>query len=382
MSGVPNVRISREAEGERVEGVTRPVFIRNGKDYYLTDLEIYADGSIFCWEWVDLAGLKAKLASGWVATSFEAGARASAHHLASWRFDEPQSWMKPQWLLGEVADEIDKLNGRPDSTGRCLLALDRYLQSRSEEDRAALSAAYEAIPEHLRHYALGDMDSKDWPLRVLVAGVGGQVETYYEPGHELVTEEMHQRALGYFADRQQERVKWEQRTYADGPESAASPTVHLNQVIYPKGWPDDPGVLALRNEYPAAITVDQVTYPTVVHAYWALAVADPAMAEQICAASRPYDAEKLAEQAAIRQDWPSVRIAAMARLLRAKFVQHPHLAEILLATGDGRIEYTSFGSGYWNSGRGRGRNWMGRLLELVRSEVAAQRASSQTQPAP
>ena len=52
------------------------------------------------------------------------------------------SYVEPQWLLGEVADEIDKLNGRPDSTGRCLLALDGYLQSRSEEDRAALGAAY------------------------------------------------------------------------------------------------------------------------------------------------------------------------------------------------------------------------------------------------
>jgi predicted NAD-dependent protein-ADP-ribosyltransferase YbiA (DUF1768 family) len=72
----------------------------------------------------------------------------------------------------------------------------------------------------------------------------------------------------------------------------------------------------------------------------------------------------------------------MARLLRAKFSQHPHLAEILLATGDGRIEYTSFGSGYWNAGRGKRRNWMGRLLELIRSEIAAQRASSPAYPAP
>src|SRR3954447_18374522 len=118
MSAVPNVRISREVDGERIAGSTRPVFIRNGKDYYLTDLEIYADGSIWCWEWVDLTGLKAKLASGWVATSFEEGARASAHHLASCRFADPQSSMTPERLLGEVADEIDKLNGRPDSTGR------------------------------------------------------------------------------------------------------------------------------------------------------------------------------------------------------------------------------------------------------------------------
>jgi predicted NAD-dependent protein-ADP-ribosyltransferase YbiA (DUF1768 family) len=376
MSGVPNVRISREVDGERVEGITRPVFIRNGKDYFLTDLEIYADGSIFCWEWVDLAGLKAKLASGWVATSFEPGARASAHHLASWHFADPQSWMKPEWLLGEVADAIDTLNGRPDSTGRCLLALDQYLQSRMEEDRAALRAAYEAIPEHLRRYALGDMDRKDWPLRVLCTGTGGRIDTYYsDPRFETVTEEMHQQALGYFADRQQEREKWARRSYPDGPEGADSPTVHLNQVVYAKGWPENPGVLALRNEYPAAIVADSVSYPTVVHAYWTLAAADPAAAEQIRVADRPYDAEKLAEQAAIRADWPVIRIAVMARLLRAKFAQHPQLAEILLATGDSRIEYTSLGSGYWNAGRGQGRNWMGRLLELVRAEIAAQRAS-------
>ncbi|HUY45503.1 MAG TPA: NADAR family protein [Streptosporangiaceae bacterium] len=378
---MPNIRISREVDGERIEGVTRPVFIRNGKDYFLTDLEIYADGSIFCWEWVDLAGLKAKLASGWVATSFEAGARASAHHLASWQFADPQSWMKPEWLLGEVADEIDKLNERPGSTGRCLLALDHYLQSRSEEDRAALRAAYEAIPEHLRRYALGDMDSKDWPLRVLAAGKGGRLD--YPDGNAVtVTGQTHQQALDYFADRQQEREKWERRTYPDGPEGADSPTVHLNQVFYSKGWPEDPGVLALRNEYPAAVVIDSVSYPTIVHAYWALAATDPATAEQIRAADRPYDARTLAEQATIRPDWPVIRIAVMARLLRAKFAQHPELAEILLATGDGRIEHTGFGSSYWNAERGQGRNWMGRLLELIRSEIAAQRASSPAQPAP
>jgi hypothetical protein len=202
MSGVPTARISREVDGERVEGVTLPVFIRNGKDYFLTDLEIYADGSIWCWEWVDLAGLEAKLVTGWVATSFEPGARASVHHLGSWKFADPQSWVKPDWLLGEIADAIDTLNGRPDSTGRCLLALDQYLQTRSETNQAALGAAYEAIPVHLRRYALGDMDAKDRPLRVLCAGIGGPLD-YPGGTTTTVTEQMHQQALDYFAGRQQ-----------------------------------------------------------------------------------------------------------------------------------------------------------------------------------
>ena len=70
----------------------------------------------------------------------------------------------------------------------------------------------------------------------------------------------------------------------------------------------------------------------------------------------------------------------MAELLRAKFAQHPEHAETLLATGDGRIEYTSMGSRYWNAHRGQGRNWMGRLLELIRSEIAAQRLSAPARP--
>jgi hypothetical protein len=54
-------------------GNYRQVFIREWPGYFLTDLEIYADGSIFCLEWVDLLGmgrpgrLMAKLASGWIA---------------------------------------------------------------------------------------------------------------------------------------------------------------------------------------------------------------------------------------------------------------------------------------------------------------------------
>jgi predicted NAD-dependent protein-ADP-ribosyltransferase YbiA (DUF1768 family) len=223
------------------------------------------------------------------------------------------------------------------------------------------------------------MDRKDAPLRVVATGIGGLL--HYAGGDQVtVTTEMHQQALNYFADQQQEREKWTRRTYPDGPEGAESATVHLNQVFYPKGWPADPRVIALRNEYPAAVGIDSVSYPTVVHAYWALAAADPEASERIRSAGRPYDAEKLAEQTALRADWSVIRLAVMARLLRAKFAQHPELAGILLATGDGRIEYTSVGSLYWNAGRGQGRNWMGRLLELIRAEIAAQRASGPTQP--
>lgn len=63
----------------------------------------------------------------------------------------------------------------------------------------------------------------------------------------------------------------------------------------------------------------------------------------------------------------------MTALIRAKFTQNPELADTLLATGDGRIVYTGLDSAYWIAEGVSGRNWIGRALELVRSELVADR---------
>jgi predicted NAD-dependent protein-ADP-ribosyltransferase YbiA (DUF1768 family) len=71
-----------------------------------------------------------------------------------------------------------------------------------------------------------------------------------------------------------------------------------------------------------------------------------------------------------------VRLAVMTGLLRAKFAQHIELAEILVSTGDATIRYTGLSdSPFWRDAPdSRGRNWMGRLLELTRFELVAQQA--------
>ena len=93
-----------------------------------------------CWGLVTLEEFEGKLASGWVATTLEEGARASARDLASWKLAEPQTWMTPQRLLGEVRDAVDILNGRPDSTRRCVAAVEVYRSELAEENRAAVRA--------------------------------------------------------------------------------------------------------------------------------------------------------------------------------------------------------------------------------------------------
>ncbi|MEV7253867.1 NADAR family protein [Streptomyces cyaneofuscatus] len=59
----------------------------------------------------------------------------------------------------------------------------------------------------------------------------------------------------------------------------------------------------------------------------------------------------------------------MTSLLRAKYDQHPELAKILLATGNSTLVYDDLNSAFSGDNGERGRNWTGRLLELVRSDL-------------
>ncbi|MEU3852188.1 NADAR family protein [Streptomyces sp. NPDC029554] len=359
---------SRTADGVRVPGTWRHAFIRNG-DYYLTDLFIYADGLIDCWGLVTLEEFERKLRSGWVATELPDGARVSAHDLAVWKFSEPHSWHTPELLLAEIRDTIDQLNGRPDSTDRCLAAVDVFLAERTEENRAAARAAYYAIPETQRHYALGDMDRKDEPLLLLVTGPGGELAS---PPGATVDQDGYDEAVAYFEDRARWLAERPARVPADGRAAPMAPAIHLPQS-YPFKPSDNPGKQALRNDYPAPVRVDGDTYPSVAHAYWALSTADPAARAAARDADTAFAARNTAVGAPRREGWEEARTAVMTALLRAKYTQHPHLARVLLDTADATLVYDD-DSGHWGDNGGRGRNWTGRLLELVRSELRAGQA--------
>ncbi len=157
---------------------------------------------------------------------------------------------------------------------------------------------------------------------------------------------------------------------ADGPAESFAPAVKIYHS-YPQRALEDPGKQALRNDYPAPIAIGDVTYASVAHAYWARSVAEPEARTAVVAAESGAKARTVAAAAPRRDGWEQVRTAVMARLLRAKYEQHPDLAAVLLATGDAALLYDDADSGFWGENGGRGRNWTGRLLELVRAELLA-----------
>lgn len=356
-------RTYRVVDGERIEGSWRHIFIKNGNTYFLSALKVYADGIIDCWDLVNFTTFQQKVASGWVATDLPQGAQASAFHLGMWRFDKPFSALTPQQLIAEVADEIEHLAGRTTSSERCLATLDRYLDEMSEAHLAALRHAYFAVPEHLRIYLLGDMDTRDMPLRTLLTPVGEILERGY-PEEEPIQASDHEAALDYFRQRREDKQRWEATPPPwEDDRVTSSPSV----VRFDKHAGGQP---YLSNEYPAPILIDGQTYPTVEHAYWVLATSDLDTRQQIANALTAREARKLGQAAPLRPDWNIVRLAVMSRLVREKFRQHPDLATQLISTGDGRLINSAdmSMSRYWGNSR-EGRNWLGRILELVRAEL-------------
>ncbi|WP_330310714.1 NADAR family protein [Streptomyces sp. NBC_00523] len=360
-------------DGERIDGAWCHIWRRDqmGRGYYLDDLTVFADGLITCGERTDLDGLAKKLETGrWAVTDPEIPPPPAPPSKWEARYSEP---LTAEGFVLEVADRIEALSGRPTAGQRCWDAIRQHEQQPTEPNRELLRAAYLAVPAHLRVFVLGDMDLQDRPLRILLTDIGEAVGG----DGPVATAEMHQGALDYFA-RVSKAVRDQQERqavrYADDPAERGRPALVSHATVYPQGWPDEPGLFMLRNDYPAAVEFAGDSHASVQHGYWALSAADASDRSRIRDAASGSEAHELGGRAARRSDWPDVRLAVMAGLLRAKFTQHPELAQVLLSTGDARISYTGFeDSPFWRDvPDDRGRNWMGRLLELTRSELLAQ----------
>lgn len=160
-------RIYRKEGNRKIIGTTLNAFIHNG-DFHLTEIDIYKDGMIDCWELVNFATFKKRVRSGWVCTRLPEGASVFIPFLARFKAREAMSWVAPEDFIREVTDEIEELNGRPTTSDRCRKAYENYQQKPTETNRRALCKAYEAIPEHNRRYVLRDMDAKDGPIRHVI----------------------------------------------------------------------------------------------------------------------------------------------------------------------------------------------------------------------
>lgn len=84
----------------------------------------------------------------------------------------------------------------------------------------------------------------------------------------------------------------------------------------------------------------------------------------------PSEAKRLGRRVRLRSDWEQVKDQVMLDVVRAKFDQHPDLAQKLLATGDEElVEGNDWGDIYWGVYKGHGKNMLGKILMRVRAEL-------------
>lgn len=129
----------------------------------------------------------------------------------------------------------------------------------------------------------------------------------------------------------------------------------------------------LSNFEPSWITMaDRITYPSVEHAFQAAKTTNLEARWLIAALRSPGAAKRAGRAVVLRADWEEVKGPVMIACLRAKFGQHPDLAQKLLATGDRElVEANTWGDRVWGVDyrTGAGENRLGIALMIVRSEL-------------
>lgn len=125
----------------------------------------------------------------------------------------------------------------------------------------------------------------------------------------------------------------------------------------------------LSNFAPSEIEVDGHSYATVEHAFQALKTENPTEQEIVRSARTPGQAKKLGRGVTLRADWNTARVGVMKMLLEKKFADKVLRAE-LLATADAElVEGNYWNDFFWGVCRGRGENWLGKLLMEIRSSI-------------
>ena len=125
----------------------------------------------------------------------------------------------------------------------------------------------------------------------------------------------------------------------------------------------------LSNFYKASVTYEGLTYPSSEAAYQAQKCIDP-KDRKAFTAMEPAEAKRVGNEIELRKDWNDVKVFIMTEIVRAKFEQHPDLAERLLATGDAFIEEgNDWGDRIWGTVDGQGSNYMGIILMQVREDL-------------
>lgn len=123
----------------------------------------------------------------------------------------------------------------------------------------------------------------------------------------------------------------------------------------------------LSNFYPVEIKLDGIVYPNAESAFQAQKTLDVEERRKFSMLKNPVQAKHLGRKVKLRDDWEEVKLDIMTEVVSQRFLQHPHLIEMLLQTGDEElIEGNKWGDRFWGVCKGKGENHLGKILMKIR----------------
>jgi hypothetical protein len=148
-------------------------FVHNGH-YYLSTVKVYEGGGIECWGSMTKQEFIEKTNYGWITVDIPDGEELrigdiglivsqAKTELPTFRFDH--KWITQESFVKDVLDAYYVSIGNKSVSELCFEAYKAYLAMPSKKNEERLRVAYNEVPEHNRHYVLGDQDLKDFPIR-------------------------------------------------------------------------------------------------------------------------------------------------------------------------------------------------------------------------
>lgn len=125
----------------------------------------------------------------------------------------------------------------------------------------------------------------------------------------------------------------------------------------------------LSNFHECPVMFQGIMYPSSENAYMASKTIDLELRKQFETCS-PKEAKALGKQIPLREDFHEIRLHNMYIIVLDKFSRNEDLKQKLLATGDRYLEETNWWNDvYWGVCKGEGYNYLGYILEDVRTEI-------------
>lgn len=161
-------KVYRESNGEKIFGEVFYGVVKNGM-YFFTEITVFSDGMIRCWEMMDLNTFKEKLKSGWIRITLSEDSELRIPNLGVIKAGKLLAEKTDDDFIKEIEDSIIELNGGMGRVRKCIELFKKYLLDDNKVNYENLKNQFDDLPSHKR-VLFEYVDDKDPLIELMKTG--------------------------------------------------------------------------------------------------------------------------------------------------------------------------------------------------------------------